>query len=164
MYSESKVIVRYAETDQMGIAHHSNYPIWYELARTEFIKQNGMTYSDMEKKGFMTPLIELNSKYIMPAHYEDELIIKTKVGKLTPVRAIFEYEIYKRSKSTEDSAKLVTDVEHEKEGSRNKKLKLINTGSTMHVFTNSELKPVNLKKENKETYEFFERLAKEEGE
>ena len=131
MYKGSKVIVRYAETDKMGIVHHSVYPIWYELARTEFVKSKGMTYSGMEKEGIKLPLIEMSSKFILPADYEDELIVKVKIEKLTPVRIVFAYEVYKENM-------------------------LINTGSTMHVITNSELKPINLKKINPKMYEKLE--------
>ena len=59
MKSESKIVARYAETDQMGIVHHSVYPVWYEVARTDFIKQVGMTYTQMEQIGIMLPLVEL---------------------------------------------------------------------------------------------------------
>ena len=69
MISKSQVVVRYAETDQMGIAHHANYPIWYEIARTDLIKNIGMTYSEMEHMGVMTPLVELGCRYIGTAHY-----------------------------------------------------------------------------------------------
>jgi len=55
--SETEIIVRYAETDRMGIVHHSNYPIWFEAARTDFIKNLGMSYSKIEERGFMLPLI-----------------------------------------------------------------------------------------------------------
>ena len=127
MYQGSKIIVRYAETDKMGIVHHSIYPVWYEVSRTDFVKELGLQYSEMEKQGVMTPLVEMHSKFIMPADYEDELIVKTKIGKLSPVRIIFEYEVYK------------DEV-------------LINTGSTMHAITNTELKPINLKKVNEEMY------------
>ena len=64
MISETKIIARYAETDKMGIVHHSVYPVWYEVARTEGIKKIGISYSEMEKLGIMTPLSELNCKYI----------------------------------------------------------------------------------------------------
>ena len=53
MHSRSYITVRYAETDKMGIAHHSNYPVWFEVGRTDFIKMFGSTYSDMEKAGLM---------------------------------------------------------------------------------------------------------------
>ena len=56
----STVEVRYAETDQMGIAHHSNYAVWFEVARTDFIKAAGISYTDVEKEGIITPLRVLN--------------------------------------------------------------------------------------------------------
>ena len=133
MYTDTKIIVRYAETDKMGIVHHSVYPIWYEAARTDFISKAGMKYSEMEKQGLMLPLVELNCRFSLPADYEDELIVRTKIGKLSPVRIMFEYEVFK-------------------EGT------LINTGSTMHALTNKELKPVNMKKAKPEIYDFLEKL------
>ena len=95
MISQTKITVRYAETDQMGIVHHSVYPIWYEAARTEAIKKIGMTYSTLEKNGIMIPLVELNCKYIFPAEYEDILTIKVEIAKLTPARIVFQYQIFK---------------------------------------------------------------------
>jgi len=74
--SETEIIVRYAETDRMGIVHHSNYPIWFEAARTDFIKNLGMSYSKIEERGFMLPLIELTCRYKGAARYEDRLIVK----------------------------------------------------------------------------------------
>lgn len=128
IYSESKVIVRYAETDKMGIVHHSVYPIWYELARTDFIKLVGMTYSQMEANGIKTPLVELQSRYIKPADYEDELTIRVSIGKLTPARVQFNYEVYKDTT-------------------------LINTGYTIHAWVGNDLKPLNMKKHHSAIYE-----------
>ena len=64
MISQSKITVRYAETDKMGIVHHSNYPVWFEIARTDFIKALGVPYSVLEEKGLMLPLIGLSCRYI----------------------------------------------------------------------------------------------------
>lgn len=136
MFSETKIIVRYAETDKMGIAHHSVYPIWYEVARTEAIKKIGISYSEMEKLGIMTPLTELNCKYILPAEYEDELLVQVAISKLTPARVIFEYKVYKERDNI-----------------------LINTGSTMHAFVGLDLKPLNLKKHFPEIYEKINNLV-----
>lgn len=58
MHARTKVTVRYAETDKMGIVHHSNYPIWYEIARNDYIKMFGISYTDMENAGVMTPPFE----------------------------------------------------------------------------------------------------------
>ena len=135
MFSETKIIVRYAETDKMGIAHHSAYPIWYEVARTEAIKKIGITYTQMEELGIMLPLVELNCKYIATSDYEDELLIQVGISKLTPARIIFEYKIYRQSDNT-----------------------LINTGSTMHAFVGQNLKPLNLKKLFPNIYEKINNL------
>lgn len=72
MHARTKVTVRYAETDRMGIAHHSNYPIWYEIARNDYIKMFGISYTDMENAGVMTPLLNLSCHFGIPALYEDE--------------------------------------------------------------------------------------------
>lgn len=67
MITETQIVVRYAETDQMGIAHHSNYAVWFEQARTEFIRSLGITYGEMEKNGVMMPLTKLETVYKIPA-------------------------------------------------------------------------------------------------
>lgn len=140
MISETKITVRYAETDKMGIVHHSVYPIWYEMARTEAIKKIGMTYSALERNGIMTPLAELNCKYMIPAEYEDELIIKVDISKLTPARIVFEYQVFKVG--NED--------------------KPINTGSTVHAWVGKDLRPINLKKEYPEIFEKVKKLVERE--
>lgn len=137
MISETKVTVRYAETDQMGIVHHSVYPIWYEAARTDAIKKIGMTYSALEKNGIMTPLVELNCKYVLPAEYEDELTITVEISKLTPARIVFEYQVFK-----------------------NKDEKPINIGSTVHAWVGKDLKPINLKRQYPEIFEKVSKLVK----
>ena len=86
MISKSQVVVRYAETDQMGIVHHSNYPVWYEIGRTDLIKETGITYSELERMGVMTPLVELSCRYIGVARYEDVLTVETSIAELTPSR------------------------------------------------------------------------------
>ena len=69
MHARTKVTVRYAETDRMGIVHHSNYPIWYEIARNDYIKMFGISYTDMENAGVMTPLLNLSCHFGIPADY-----------------------------------------------------------------------------------------------
>lgn len=78
--------VRYAETDQMGIVHHSNYPIWFEIGRTDHLRQLGRTYASLEEEGLLLPLVNLNCKYLAPAKYGDEIEVKTRIKKLTCVR------------------------------------------------------------------------------
>lgn len=130
---ETEIVVRYAETDQMGIAHHSNYAIWYEASRSDFIRGLGISYSDCEKKGFMLPLISLECQFKKPAYYEDTLLIKAFIEKLTPVRLVIGYEIRKKGSD-----------------------EVIATGKTGHVWTDLHLKPVNLKKNNNEIYQILE--------
>ena len=93
MHARTKVTVRYAETDRMGIVHHSNYPIWYEIARNDYIKMFGISYTDMENAGVMTPLLNLSCHFGIPALYEDELIIRTWVQTITAARIIFTYTV-----------------------------------------------------------------------
>lgn len=139
MISKSKVTVRYAETDKMGIVHHSVYPIWYELARTDLSKEAGFPYSKMEENGIMTPLVELNCKYYSPATYDDDLIVTATVSKLTPARVVFSYEVFK-----EDNID-----------------KPINTGYTVHAIVNKDMKPINTKKVFPEIYEAMEKMMEQ---
>lgn len=67
MHSRTKFRVRYAETDCMGIVHHSNYPIWYEMGRGDYVKMLGFNYREMEEQEIMTPLLNLNCHSAMPA-------------------------------------------------------------------------------------------------
>ena len=94
MISESKIIVRYQETDQMGIAHHSVYPVWFEVARTDFIKKLGVTYSEIEKMGVMLPLTEVTCKYYKGTRYEDELTVTARVLSVSPSRMTFGYQVF----------------------------------------------------------------------
>ncbi len=130
MITKSHIIARYAETDQMGVIHHSVYPVWYELARTEFIKQAGISYGKMEEMGILLPLSELTCKYHQATLYEDEITIETRILSLTPSRIQFGYTVYK------------SGVE-----------KPVNTGSSLHGWTDRDLKPFNMKKRYPALYE-----------
>ena len=95
MITKSFVTARYAETDQMGVIHHSVYAVWYELARTDFIKKVGISYSKMEEMGILLPLSELTCKYHQATLYEYEITIETRILALTPSRIQFGYTVYK---------------------------------------------------------------------
>ena len=84
MINTINIVPRYAETDKMGIVHHSVYAIWYELARTEYFNKIGLRYDEIEESGIITPLVELNCKYKLPAYYNQEVSVETKLIKLTP--------------------------------------------------------------------------------
>ncbi len=106
--------VRYAETDQMGFVYYGNYPQYYEVARAEAMRNMGMTYREMEEKGVVMPIAQMDIKYIRPARYDDLLTIKTTVPAMPASRMHFDYEIY------------------------NDEGKLLNKGTTMLAFLNKE--------------------------
>ncbi len=88
----SRVRVRYAETDQMRIAYHANFFVWFEVGRTDLLRQIGWSYREMEQAGFQLPVIEAHCRFLKPARYDDEIEIRT-VGRLvSAVRVQFEYE------------------------------------------------------------------------
>jgi acyl-CoA thioester hydrolase len=84
--------VRYAETDQMGVVYHANYFVWFEVGRTDLLRQSGWTYRDMERDGFSLPVVEARCEYRQPARYDDVIEIRTTGRLLSPVRVRFEYE------------------------------------------------------------------------
>ncbi|MBS1609701.1 MAG: acyl-CoA thioesterase [Bacteroidetes bacterium] len=88
--AETKVRVRYAETDQMGVVYHSNYFQYFEVARAEAIRDLGYTYADMEKEGIMMPIVEVQAKYLRPAFYDQLLTIKAILKEL-PVNHKIEF-------------------------------------------------------------------------
>ena len=78
MYSsETKIRVRYAETDQMNVVYYGNYAQYFEVGRVESIRQLGFSYKDLEATGIIMPVVELNAKYLRPARYDDLLTIRT---------------------------------------------------------------------------------------
>ena len=96
MYSyETKIRIRYADTDKMGFAYYGNYPQYYEVGRTEMLRSLGYSYRLLEDKGILMPVVNLNVHYFKPAFYDDEITIKTSIVELPTVRMRFEYEIYK---------------------------------------------------------------------
>lgn len=136
--TKSHVCVRYAETDQMGVVHHAVYPIWFELARTDFIKVIGLTYSQMEHDGILLPVAELTARYRIPAKYEDELTVETHIEKITPSRIVFGYRIYRDN----DPEKTVM-VE----------------GASIHAWVDRTMRPMNMKKIHPELYSKITALA-----
>ena len=76
------VRVRYAETDQMNVVYHGNYAQYFEVARAECIRQFDFTYKEMEKLGVIMPIVDLQIKFLRPAHYDDLLTIKTTLREL----------------------------------------------------------------------------------
>ena len=91
---ESRVRVRYAETDQMGVVYHANYLVWMEVGRVEYWRAVGLTYRDMEREdGVLLAVVEAQCRYLAPAHYDEEIVIRTRVGEVDPRLIRFEYEL-----------------------------------------------------------------------
>ena len=93
MTGETTIRVRYAETDRMGLLHHANYLVYFEQARTELLRQLGLSYRTMEDEGFFLVITQVEVKFKSPARYDDVLTIKTTVTRSTPVRIEHLYEV-----------------------------------------------------------------------
>jgi acyl-CoA thioester hydrolase len=91
--SVSRVRVRYAETDQMGVVYYANYFIWFEVGRTDLLRSLGGTYKELEAEGIFLPVIEASCTYSQASRYDDELDIRTTGRLLSPVRMEFQYEV-----------------------------------------------------------------------
>jgi acyl-CoA thioester hydrolase len=115
MYTfETQIRVRYGETDQMGYVYYGNYPLYYEVARTEMLRAIGLSYRKMEEEGIIMPVRSLQSNYISAAHYDDLLTVKVILNELPGVRIHFFYEIC------------------------NEQSVLLNTGDTELIFVNAQ--------------------------
>ena len=111
MYTfETSIRVRYGETDQMGYVYYGNYPLYYEVGRTEMLRSVGLSYRTMEEEGILLPVHSLNIKYIEPAKYDDLLTLRVILKELPTAKIHFYYEVYNEQK------------------------KLLNTGETVLVF------------------------------
>ncbi|NNU34343.1 acyl-CoA thioesterase [Mucilaginibacter sp. S1162] len=108
----TKIRVRYGETDQMGYMYYGNYAEFYEVGRVEMLRSTGLTYSGMEASGIMMPVLEMKSKYLKPALYDEEITVKVIMDKMPGVKIHFRYDLY------------------------NEKNELIHHGETLLVFVN----------------------------
>lgn len=89
----SRIRVRYAETDQMGIVYYANYLVWFEVGRTDLLRLSGWSYREMETDGYALPVVEVHCEYRQSARYDDELDIVTTGSIFSPVRIKFEYQV-----------------------------------------------------------------------
>ena len=106
--------VRYAETDKMGIVHHSNYVVWFEAARSDYCREIGMPYSEWEANDVLLVVAEVTLRYNRPAFYDDLLSICVRVGEVRRRSVRFEYEVIRKSDS-----------------------ELLATGETLHIITDN---------------------------
>lgn len=91
--STSVIRVRYADTDQMGVVYYANYLVWFEVGRTDWLRECGWTYRAMESEGFSLPVIEAHCEYKSSARYDDEIAVTTRARLVSPVRLAFDYDL-----------------------------------------------------------------------
>lgn len=115
--SRTQVVVRYAETDMMGVVYHGNYLPWFEVGRTTLLKELGLPYRQLEAEGFRLPVLEVTAKYLRPAVYDDTITIVTTMRERPLLRIRLEYEVRRGEE-------------------------LLATGSTVHAFIDREGRPV----------------------
>jgi acyl-CoA thioester hydrolase len=101
--------VRYAETDQMGIAHHASYLVWVEEARTRMMAERGCSYGALEREGLGLPVRRAELRYRAPARYEEEVVVSTRVERLRGASILFAYEL-RRSTDGELLATATTEL------------------------------------------------------
>jgi acyl-CoA thioester hydrolase len=89
----TRLRVRYAETDQMGVVYHSNFIIWFEVGRVEALRQMGFSYKQMEQDGCRLPVVEVRCRYKAPAYYDEELVVTTRIQKARSNLVHFLYEV-----------------------------------------------------------------------
>lgn len=133
--TETKVVVRYVETDQMGIVHHSNYIIWFELGRTELIKEIGFNYAELEKSDILSPVTDVNVSYKHPATYGETVTVKTWVGSYDGLRVTYRYQI------------------------ENEEGNICVVGSSTHVCVKKDsFRPISMKKHLPEWHHVYEKI------
>ena len=124
--------VQYYETDAMAVVHHSNYIRWFEEARLDYLKQAGYPYSTMEEKGLMIPVLGVSCEYRKAVHFGETVRLETEIVKFNGLKFTVVYEIYDKERQS-----------------------LHAKGSTEHCFLTKDFKPVPIKKQEPELYQFF---------
>jgi acyl-CoA thioester hydrolase len=94
MITETKIRVRYGETDQMGVVYHGNYALYFEEARTAALRQIEITYKSLETEGVMMPVVSLHCDFKRPAKYDDLLLIRTTMKELPTAKIVLDYEVF----------------------------------------------------------------------
>ncbi|NEW07762.1 acyl-CoA thioesterase [Paenibacillus sp. SYP-B3998] len=135
--------VRFEETDQMGVVYHANYLTWFEIGRTEFIRELGFSYRSIEENGLLLPVVEAEAKFRRPARYDDLICVYTRVTNASSVRIDFTYEV---RRVTEDHL-VTSSASFQKETDLEPKGELLVTGTTRHVWVNPSWKPARIDKE-----------------
>ncbi|MFA5145849.1 MAG: thioesterase family protein [Candidatus Omnitrophota bacterium] len=124
-HHETEIRVRYKETDQMGVVYYSNYFVWFEVARTEYLRAMGLAYSEIEKRGLRLMVARADCTYLSPARYDDMVTVSSWIPEIRNSSLTFEYKI-----SVGDRP--------------------VATGKSVHVFTDPSAKPVRIPKDLKD--------------
>lgn len=132
--------VRYQESDQMGVVYHANYLNWFEIGRTEMIRELGFTYRGMEEEGVLLPVVDLDIHYKSPARYDDHVTVFTRMTQFSPLRIHYEYEVRRLNKEENDLLSTIGMGLDRLPGHE------LVTGSTRHVWVNKDWKPARLDK------------------
>ena len=131
LVNETRLRVRYVETDQMGVVYHSNYFIWLEVGRVEFLRQLGFTYRDMERDdGCYIAVVDARCRYKAPARYDDQILVRTFVRNMRASLIHFGYEVLREPEMT-----------------------LLAEGETTHIVTNAQLQRRELPAKYQEAFQ-----------
>lgn len=95
-----RIRVRYPEVDGMGVVHHSHYPVWFEIGRTELMRSMGAAYADLEAGGLFMPVVEMGVHYRVPVVYDEEVDIESRIEEIGGARVRFGYRVTKVATST----------------------------------------------------------------
>jgi acyl-CoA thioester hydrolase len=114
--NETRLRVRYAETDQMGVVYHSNHLIWFEVGRVELMRQMGFSYRDMERQdGRCIAVAEAKCRYRAPVYYDEEVVVRTKLKNVRESVIIFSYELVRADNGVllaeGETTHIVTDLD-----------------------------------------------------
>jgi len=129
---KTDIRVHYADTDAMGVVHHTNYIKYFEVGRTEYLREVGYTYAMLEKQGIWLPMASCYCEYKFPARYDDLLTVHTRVAEFKGATIIMAYEIYMKETG-----------------------ELVVLGETKHPVTDHKMKPIRLRNVNPKVYEIL---------
>src|SRR5712672_577652 len=110
---EITIRVRYAETDRMGLLHHANYLVYFEQGRTELLREQGLSYKDLEDQGYLLVLTKVEVRYRRPARYDDLLTLRTIVERVTAVRIDHRYEVIRENTVLAEGSSTLACIDRE---------------------------------------------------
>ena len=113
MPHETHIRVRYTETDQMGFVHHSNYLTYFEIARTEMLRDKGGSYRDFEASGLLVVVVKLDCHYRKPARYDDNLVILTEIVRVTLAKMEHRYCVMRGDELLTEAHVVMAVVDHD---------------------------------------------------